>query len=170
MDGVVFKGLIWGAMPVVIIGKETVDDRKTDSFPWLPCICLMCTATVFLYTVRLLNGLLHTYALLSLVPIVLAIAAGIIEEYSFRWCLFRKLTKVRGFAPAAVISSALFTLYHYPGIILGDFTGLLSLRTVLIFGMGVLFCWMIEKWRSPALNVVVHCYWDILSYLFCLAG
>ena len=64
----------------------------------------------------------------------------------------------------------MFTLYHYPELLLGRWQGLISWRALLIFGMGVVFCWMFKKWRNLALNMTVHTVWDVLSYLFCLTG
>lgn len=76
-----------------------------------------------------------------------------------------------GFWPAAVTGGVLFTLYHYPELLFGgSFARLLSWRAGLIFVMGIVFSWMFRRWRNLALNMTVHTVWNILSYLFCIAG
>ena len=102
--------------------------------------------------------------------ILFSVSAGVIEELAFRGGYFHLLEEHIGFWPAALINGAMFTLMHYPGLIIGNFSGLISLRTLLIFTMGIVFCFMYHKWKNLALNMTVHTVWDILSYLFCLAG
>ena len=139
-------------------------------FPWLPCLILLCVSTAFLFTIRLLNGLQNTYIVFEWMFIVFSLSAGVLEELSFRGGFFAMTEDRLGFWGAALLNGAMFTLYHYPELLLGQWQGLISWRCLLIFVMGFVFCWMYRKWRNLALNMVVHTFWDVLSFLFCLAG
>lgn len=175
LDSVVIKGLIWAAPFVLLfrIGKQRParSDLFRAPFPWLACVILLCLTTVFLYTVRLSRGLVHTYVRFDPMFVVFSLSAGVFEEISFRGGLFRLQAPKLGFWPAALLNGVLFTLYHYPELLFGgSWMRLLSWRALLIFTMGIVFCWMFRKWRNLALNMTVHTVWDVLSYLFCIAG
>lgn len=175
LDSIVIKGLVWAAPFVLLFrtGKQRLarSDLFRAPFPWFACVILLCLTAVFLYTVRLSRGLVNTYIMFDPMFVVFSLSAGVIEEFGFRGGLFRMQESAIGFWPAAVINGAMFTLYHYPGILFGgDWTCLLSWRAGMIFVMGVVFCWMFWKWRNLALNMTVHTVWNILSYLFCIAG
>ena len=132
---------------------------------------LLCLSTAFLYTLRLLNGLQGSFVFFDPMFLVLSLSAGVLEELGFRGGLFRLYETAMGFWTAALLNGALFTLFHYPELILGgSWLRLVSLRALLIFAMGVVFCWMFHKWRNLALNMTVHTVWNVLSYLFCLVG
>lgn len=175
LDSVVIKGLVWAAPFALLFllgkNKPTRSDLFRRPFPWLACVILLCLTTVFLYTVRLARGLVNTYVIFDPMFVVFSLSAGVFEEIAFRGGLYRMLESGVGFLPAALINGALFVIYHYPGLLFGEsLMRLLSWRALLIFVMGVIFCWMFRKWRNLALNMTVHTVWDILSYLFCLAG
>ena len=177
LDSVAVKGLVFAALPIpflFLFRKQLHLPSKPPirrPFPWLACTVLLCLVTAFLYTVRLLRGLVHTYAIFDPMFLVLSVSAGVIEEFYFRCVLFRLQDRMIGTLPAALLNGALFTLFHYPGILFGtSLMRLVSWRALLIFVMGVVFCGMMKRWRSPALNMTVHSVWDLLTYLFCLAG
>ena len=175
VDAVVIKGILW-AVPFLLVLQRfagLVEGRRlfAEPFPWLPCVVILCLSAAFLFTVRLLNGLVNTYPIFDPLSLLFSLSAGVIEEFCFRGGYFNIVEPKLGFWPAAVLNGAAFTLYHYPGLFFGEsWVQLLSLRALLIFVMGVLFCWMFRKWRNLALNMTVHAIWDILSYLFCLTG
>ncbi|MBQ3265773.1 MAG: CPBP family intramembrane metalloprotease [Ruminococcus sp.] len=170
VDGVVVKALVW-VVPFIFFAELLKPKTLFGApFPWLPCLILLCASTAFLFTVRLLNGLQNTHVIFDRMMIVLSLSAGVLEELSFRGGFFAMTEDRLGFWGAALLNGAMFTLYHYPELLLGQWQGLISLRSILIFVMGVLFCWTYRKWRNLALNMVVHTYWDILSFLFCLTG
>ena len=166
-DSVLAKGLIW-LLPTLLVLKPAI--RFRGEFPWLPCVAILCAVTAFLHTLRLLNGLGGTHAVFDPMFLVFSVSAGAIEELTFRCGFYASTAEALGPRPAAAVDGAMFTLYHFPELLRGDWSGLLSLRALLIFGMGMVFCGMYRKWRSPALNVTVHSVWNLLSYLFCLAG
>ncbi len=170
LDSVLVKSAIW-ILPLLFFRKQLSGKELFRApFPWLPCLIFICLTVAFLHTVRLLNGLQGSYVFVEAVPIISSIAAGIIEELSFRGG-FYNLTEDRiGFWPASLLNGGLFTLFHYPELLLGKWESIVSLRTILIFVMGWIFCWMYKKWRNLALNMTVHSVWNIISYLFCLAG
>lgn len=175
LDSVAVKALVW-ALPFALLfligkSKPTRSDLFRTPFPWFACVILLCLTTVFLYTVRLARGLVNTYAIFDPMFVVLSLSAGVIEEFSFRGGLFRAQEAAIGFWPAAAVNGALFTLFHYPELLFGgSWARLLSWRGLLIFVMGMVFCWVFRKWRNLALNMTVHTVWNILSYLFCIAG
>ena len=174
LDTLLVKTVIW-AVPCLLLlrgrGRAlAVSPLFSPFFPWLACLVLLCASTAFLHTVRLLNGLADTHVLLSPMPFAAALGAGVLEELAFRGYFFNVQSPTLGFWPAAVLNGAMFTLYHYPGLLFGQsWAQLCSPRALLIFLMGVVFCWMFQKWGNLALNMTVHTIWDVLSYLFCLS-
>lgn len=176
LDGIAVKSLIWLVflLPFLINKRESLflplDKLFAEPFPWLAALILLSLCTVFLHTVRLLNGLQNTHAVFDLTFIALSLSAGVMEEFSFRGGFFNIQEPDLKFWPAALINGGMFVLFHYPDLLFGgNWIQLLSLRVLLIFVMGILFCWMFQKWRNLALNMTVHTVWNILSYLFCLA-
>lgn len=173
LESVVAKGLVWAA-PVILIlclTREKQNKLFKEPFPWLACVVLLCLTTAFLYTVRLASGLANTHAIFDPMFLVFSLSAGVFEEISFRGGLFNFQESKLGFWPAALLNGAMFTLYHYPELLFGgSWAMLLSWRSLLIFTMGIVFCWMFRKWRNLALNMTVHTVWDVLSFLFCIAG
>lgn len=175
LDTVLVKAGVWLLIPVLyltfrrnkaLLKKEVL---FADRFPWLACLVLLCVSAMFLHTVRLLRGLMQTYVVFHWSMVTTSLGAGVIEELSFRGYYFNAQEKTVGFWPAALLNGLLFTLYHYPGLLFGEgFLQIFSLRGLLLFTMGVVFCWMFKRWRNIALNITVHTVWDILSFLFCL--
>lgn len=174
-DSLLVKPLLWGFLPCVLrfrnrnLGRALGESWFSGQFPGLACIALCSLSLCFLHTIRLFQGLGNTYVVWDWMYLVFSLSAGIVEEAGFRGCCFLELEKGLGFWPGALISSTLFTLYHYPELLFGgSLLCLVSWRALLIFVMGMVFCWMQKKWNNLALNMVVHTVWDILSYLFCL--
>ena len=170
VDSVAVKGAVWLAPLLLFRRQLPLRDAFRGSFPWMACMVILCIVTAFLHTVRLLNGLQNTHVFFDPMYIVFSVSAGVIEELSFRGGFFRLHERQIGFWPAALVNGALFTLYHYSELLLGRWQGLFSLRTLLLFAMGVIFCWMFKRWRNLELNMAVHTFWNIMSYLFCLTG
>lgn len=173
IDSVAVKGLVWAGPVILILLKTRKEENKLfkEPFPWLACVVLLCLTTAFLYTVRLVNGLQNTHAIFDPMFLVFSLSAGVFEEIGFRGGLFHFQEPKLGFWPAALLNGVMFTLYHYPELLFGNgWMSLLSWRALLIFTMGVVFCGMFQKWRNLALNMTVHTVWDILSFLFCIAG
>ena len=174
LDSVIVKGIIWAGIPLALLhgAKETIVPIGlrlfTSRIPLLPCLIAVCLSAAFLNTVRMLNGLMNTHIIFDFGMIVLSVTAGVFEEIGFRGCMFNAQQKSLGFLPAAAINGLMFVLFHYPGLIVGDISGILSLRSLMIFIVGVLFCWMFKQWKSLPMLMIVHVAWDIMSYLFCL--
>lgn len=174
-DSILVKPLVWGIVPLVLLGRDRnsgaviTESWFSGSFPVLPCIVALCLSLCFLHTLRLIQGLMNTFVQWSWMFVVLSLSAGVVEEIGFRGCFFTRQEALLGFWPGALISSALFTLYHYPQLLHGEsLLCLVSWRALLVFVMGMVFCWMLKKWNNLALNMVVHTVWDILSYVFCM--
>jgi len=174
MDVVAVKTLLWGAAPCLLLfwrGEKT-NVRALwfrERFPGLPCVALLCLTTAFLHTLRLAQGLGNTFVDFDWMFILFSVSAGVVEEIGFRGCFFTDQERAAGFGGAALLSSAMFTVYHYPELLFGESAAvLLTPRAALIFIMGIVFCAMFKKWKNLGLNMVVHTVWDILSYAFCL--
>lgn len=174
-DCMLVKPLLWGLLPCVLrfrnrnLGRALRESWFSGQFPVLACIALCSLSLCFLHTLRLVQGLRNTYVVWDWMYLVFSLSAGIVEEAGFRGCCFLELEKGLGFWPGVLISSALFTLYHYPEMLFGgSLLCLVSWRALLIFVMGMVFCGMLKKSNNLALNMVVHTVWDILSYMFCL--
>ena len=176
LHSVVVKALLWVAPPLLLWRRSRemrflpLSRLFAEPFPWLAALVLLCLSTAFLYTVRLLNGLQNTFVIFEPMMIILSVSAGVIEELSFRGGFFNLQEPALGFWPAALINGAMFVLLHYPELLFGgSWMQLISLRALLIFVMGVIFCWTFHQWKNLALNMTIHSAWNILSYLFCLA-
>lgn len=77
---------------------------------------------------------LFAYPLLILVSIPINILAALGEEIGWRGFLTPKLTEVMGFWKAAVMSGLIWSVWHFPLIISGDYLGGVSLwLSLLIF-------------------------------------
>lgn len=171
LDSVFVKTVLWGLVPCFLFsrGRRLRESWFSSGFPVLPCVGLSCLSLCVLHTLRLVQGLGNTFLEWDWMFLFFSLSAGIVEEIGFRGCCFRYLEEKQGFWPAAILSSVLFTLYHYPDLLFGRSLGsLLSWRTLLLFGMGIVFCRMLHKWKNLMLNMVIHTVWDVLSYLFCL--
>ena len=172
---VIAKPLVWGLAPccVFLFRNRTKEGEKVNwfegKFPGLPCVALLCMTVAFLHTLRLLQGLGDTFVEFDWTFLLFSVSAGVVEEIGFRGCFFEAQRREAGFWPAALLSSGMFTLFHYPELLFGGSAALLlSARAALIFIMGIAFCAMYHKWKNLGLNMVVHTVWDVLSYLFCL--
>lgn len=178
IDSIVIKFLIWGLPALLLLrfrkGASALlpfHELFAAPFPWFALLVLLCLTTAFLYALRLAAGLSSTFLLFEPIYLAFSLGAGVIEEFVFRGYFFNRQGAVLGFWSAALVNGALFTLYHFPGLLYGGpWAQLLSLRTPLVFFVGVAFCWMFSKWRNLALCMAVHTAWDVLSYLFCLTG
>lgn len=178
LEAAVIKNVIWLVpfLPVCLRGREIdwlVPLRLMFSapFPWLACAALLCTSAVFLHTVRIATGNWNTIVFFEPVFVLLSLCAGVTEEIVFRGCLFNRQAVGLGIPRAAVLNGLLFAIIHYPGLLWGQGWGkLFSLRMLLLFAMGTLFCLAFAKWKNLALTMTVHTVWNILSYWFGLSG
>lgn len=173
LDSVLVKGVIWALIPLILLSscKESlvpIGGLFTANVPLLPCLVLLALSAAFLNTVRILNGLIYTHVIFQYEMVLLSLTAGIYEEIGFRGYFFNVLKSRIGFFPAALLNGFVFTLYHFPSILVCNFAGIFSLRTLLLFSMGVIFCWIFTRWKSLTMNIIIHTAWDIMSYLFCL--
>ncbi len=173
VDAVPAKLLIWVVPPALLFwrGRGAFRDLFAAPFPWLPCLIALLLSAAFLYTLRLVNGLQGTYVVFDPAILLFSLSAGVAEELCFRGAFLPAQEKAVGPRPAALLKGVIFALYHFPGLLFGENWGaLLSLRALLLFVMGAVFSLLFQKWRNLALNMAVHTAWNLLSYLFCLAG
>lgn len=101
---------------------------------------------------------------------VLAVSAAVIEEIAFRGFLFNRQLPDIGVLPAAVYNGVLFALFHFPQFLIGQHLGaLVSFRFWLIVAMGGIFSLSFFRWKNLGMNIVIHSYWNLLSYIFATA-
>lgn len=171
------KSLIWvGPFLIAFILKkgcwlESPGRVFCTSFPFVPLLAMLCATVCFLYTVRVANGLQSTLVIWDWHFLVFSLCTGFIEEISFRGFFFNRMAKPMGVAPAALVNGVLFALYHYPEVIMSfQFDGIFSWRFVMLYVVGVLFCLAFARWRNLWLTIIVHSVWNLISYLWALAG
>ena len=81
---------------------------------------------------------------------VAAACAGFIEEVSYRGVLYGVLRKRLAPVAAMMVTAACFMLAH------GEFNPLM-------FSMGLLCAWMVERYHSVLPGMIVHIGWDLSS-------
>ena len=141
------------------------------SFPFVPFVAMLCGTVCFLYTVRIANGLQEVAVTWSWSFLLLSVSAGAIEELFFRGFFFNRTATSLGVWGAAFLNGAAFALYHYPELFVRlEFAGIPSLRFLMLFVVGVIFCLAFAKWRNLLLIIIVHTVWNLISYLWALAG
>ncbi len=173
----VVQGILWTCpfLLAVVFKKEygmiSPERMLFASFPVVPFLVLLCASVCFLYTVRVASGLQNTYVPWDWRFPILAASAGVVEEIAFRGFFFNKMAKHVGIYPAAFCNGVLFAAYHYPTFFLQlDLTGFLSLRFLMLFVVGVIFCLVFAKWKNLWVTIIVHFAWNLLSYLWALTG
>lgn len=167
--------LIWIGPWLLLLRKQegwSVPLKKMFAWPpLLICVSQLCVSTAVLYTIRHMSGNGNVLVIFDIWMVFLSLKAGILEELAFRGFFFNWQAKTLGTLRAALINGILFALYHYPGLLdetaVGDLFGF---RGALLFIMGILLSLSFGKWNSLPLNMVVHAVWNLLSYLFGLAG
>lgn len=150
---------------------ETPGRMFCTSFPFAPLFAMLCGTVCFLYTVRIANGLQNVIVFWDWHFLLFSVCAGVVEEIFFRGFFFNRTAVSLGVARAAVLNGALFALYHYPELFMRlELSGILTLRFLMLFLVGVIFCLAFAKWRNLWLTIVVHTLWNFISYLWALAG
>lgn len=101
---------------------------------------------------------------LSLVLAVLlaVVAAPVIEEVLFRGLLFQSLRRRLGLWPAALLSSAVFTVVHVE-VIVSQPIALAGL-----FALGVVFAWACHRFGSVVVPIVAHAVFNGTSVMIAL--
>ncbi|MFH1878019.1 MAG: CPBP family intramembrane glutamic endopeptidase [Candidatus Omnitrophota bacterium] len=132
---------------------------------WMPlylCVCLILNA------MGRANPLVPDIPFNSVFPEALFVGNAVIifsvlviapfaEEILFRGFLFPALNKYAGTFPSVVITSALFTLAHYP-MIKEDYTYMLT-----IFFLGILITYAKAKTGSTWIAIVMHFFYNFIS-------
>lgn len=169
------KGVIW-TTPMFLIWKLEgwlVQPSKAFSspFPWLPCFGMLCATVCFLHTIRIIVGRQNTVVVWEHVFLLFSISAGVIEEIAFRGVLYNRLAPAVGIIPAAMMNGLMFALFHYPRLLIGQgWIQMFSARCLMLFFVGTIFSLAFARWKNLWLLIIVHSFWNILSYLFSLAG
>ncbi len=91
---------------------------------------------------------------------------GLMEEIPFRGFLFQKLQSWFGFVGAMLLSSLLFALIHLPLWLSPGQSTNLPLALALVFGVGVLACFVLQYSKSLWSSIIFHTFYNILTALF----
>lgn len=173
---ILVKGVVWIVPLLLLLRNDKAWLIKPTrmfclTLPWFACVGMLCVSTAFLHTVRLMTGRENTFVIWEGIFLVLSISAGVIEEISFRGFIFNRQASTIGKIPAAIINGFLFEVFHYPQLILGKgLTELFTLRSLLLWSVGFLFSLAFAKWKNIILLIIVHSFWNVLSYIFALSG
>ncbi len=89
--------------------------------------------------------------------VLFVIVAPLAEEAFFRLFLFNFLRKKMGFAPAMIVSSLIFAVYHMNMI-----------QGIYAFLMGLLFCFFYNKDHRFAVPVTMHAFANAAAYFISL--
>lgn len=177
VDALLAKGVIWGGPALLLLLREQkpwlIEPRRlfVGPFPWLPLVVLGCMITAFLYTMRLICLPLGVIVFFTPTLVLLSLCAGVYEEVFFRGYLFNRQAADLGLWRAVVFNGVLFALYHFPELLWGQGWAILfSLRGVLLFVMGAVFCLILTKWENLVLPMLLHIFWNVLSFWFGLSG
>ena len=100
---------------------------------------------------------------------------GFVEEIVFRGWGYNSLANIMSHNKAAIISTALFVLLHWPSYFIKflrfgvfDFTGMIS-QSIGVFILGLVFCWLLEKGKTIWNPIIVHTIYDLM-YVLLLGG
>ena len=139
-------------------------------FPWFPTLVGLCLTTAFLHTMHILMSGIATWGVFQPIWIGMALAAAIIEEFTFRGFLFNRQAHAYGTVKAAIFNGILFAIYHYPEFLIGqNLQAILSLRFWLIVVMGFIFSTAFAKWKNLGMVIAIHFIWNMLCFWFALA-
>lgn len=100
------------------------------------------------------------------------VIVGFVEESVFRGWGFNALMKVSTYKKAAVFSTIMFIVLHWPAYFIKylrfgtfDFAGILYQSfSALIWGL--IFCWLLKKGKSLWKPIFVHAFYDFLMIMF----
>lgn len=85
------------------------------------------------------------------------IVAPLVEEIVFRGYLFPEISRYTGTIWGALLSSALFTLIHFPYWIYREFSAEIFLyQSLFIFGFGLLMCLLVKVTKSLMPAFAIH--------------
>lgn len=109
-----------------------------------------------------INENFHAYEIIGTV-----VVAGTVEEIVFRGFLYNSLSRLFSFNKAAIISSVMFVIIHYPKYIWDGsfgFPWVLSV-SIMIFLLGYTFAYVFEKSGSIWTSIILHMSWNLLVIL-----
>ena len=102
------------------------------------------------------------FLFLATVGLVVSCISALGEELGWRGFLVPQLAKVTSFPRVALISGAIWALWHYPLILFADYHGAgplwysIACFTVLVLGISFLFAWMRLKSGSVWTSMLLH--------------
>lgn len=158
----------------ILFRRDQYESSKTLTKKWyyIPAVCffgmLMSHGLSILISLVNIDGLLGSYAQTSsslfgysvvLVVIRTVILAPVAEELIFRGLVYNRIRCLLGFWPAALISAAIFGVYH-----------LNLAQGIYAFLFGILFCLVYRSFNNPAACVIMHMAANALAVILEFTG
>lgn len=175
-DGLTVQSVIW-VLPALLYLRcrrppirWQLEELVRSPFPLRDALMVACLFACAQNTIRLLvHADAVVYAPFRTVFIPVIIGAGVTEEFFFRGFLFNRMMAVWPAWAAVLGSSVCFLLYHYPELFIGmTVTELLCARSLLLLTMGTVFALLLKRTRNLPVCMLLHGFWNLLSYLFVL--
>jgi uncharacterized protein len=91
----------------------------------------------------------------------LALINSLLEEYVWRWFVFRKCEVLLPGMPAVLLAAVLFTIHHFVALQLQLAWNMVLLASLGVFTGGVLWSWMYLRYRSIWPSYICHVIVDV---------
>ena len=170
----VIKNLTWTLPAALLVHHFRSDvyislkEMFTTKVKWLRFLPVFLIFTAYnLLTAFVLNGKLAIAESFGMDDIILLLFVGLTEEMVFRgWLLNATLREDKKWICIG-INALMFLAIHFPrwicdGIFIGYFTGF---GFIGIMALGIIFSWTFIKSRNILVPIVLHMYWDLLSFM-----
>lgn len=173
----VIKNLVWTLPAALLIHHFRSDvyvslkEMFSSKVKWLGYLPIFMIFTAYnLITAFVLNGKLAIAESFGADDVIVLLFVGLTEEMVFRgWLLNATLREDKKWICIG-INALMFLAIHFPrwicdGIFISYFTGF---GFIGIMVLGVIFSWAFIKSRNILVPIVLHMYWDLLSFMLFL--
>lgn len=170
----VIKNLAW-TLPAALLVHHfrsevyiSLKEMFTTKVKWLRYLPIFLIFTAYnLLTAFVVNGKLAIVESFGMDDIILILFVGLTEEMVFRgWLLNATLREDKKWLCVG-INALMFLAIHFPrwicdGIFISYFAGLGFIGIIVL---GIIFSWSFIKSRNIFVPIVLHMYWDLLSFM-----
>jgi len=95
----------------------------------------------------------------------LALVNSLLEEYVWRWFVYRKCETLMGSVPAVLVSGFFFTIHHVFALFVYFDWRVTALASVGVFTGGVIWSWLYQRYRSIWPGYLSHIFADIAIFI-----
>lgn len=175
----VIKNLYWTIPALLLMAASPVrlfiplNRLFQGEIKHLALLAEICVITCMVYTLHLLASGGSRIVGQNIPAILLySVCAGTTEEFLFRGFFLNQQVMVYPQKIALLINAVMFVLIHYTSTAFRPvfWTQICSLRSLLIFVMGLFLGKVFLKSRNLAAPMLLHTYWNILSCWWGLTG